>query len=681
MGSFPANIGRVPMLLKNRTSLAFMGRTNLELFNITRQLSTGVAIGRFSDDPIKAATISAIDSRLERSDQKLQNLQYAAGSLDTLDSTLSEIQDLVNEAKSLASSQIDSTASDSERHTQASVVDSLIASLLRLSNQESLVGHVFGGTRPGTPPIQNVDGAYRYVGGIGGLLTDLGLGSTVPVTLGANNVIGDVSNRVVGSVDLDPDLTLSTKLSDLRGANGQGIQKTSIDFSFNGGVTASVDISQADTIGDVADAITAAIHQYETDNGVTILGPGGVSISGDSLTLDVPSGSLTFSDPVGGTAGSDLGIVFDPPTAFDSGNAVGASLDPKLTWTTTIASLQGITPPLGELQITNNARTVNVDLSGATTLADIRSAIEASVPGTRVIISDDGRGISVVTEIAGGADRALSITDVNDGTATATALGIRSYMDTTSLSDFNDGRGVQVLSGRTDPTTGLLDPALNVDFTITLGDGFEIDIDLQPTDVADVGSLLAAINAQADAALTAAGRATTDFDASLPPDRNGLMFVQDGAIGGNLSVERKNNSPAAQQLGLLDTTLDPSGNVLYSKDVAKVRVDNLFTHLIDLRDALLNNDISGIQFAAEKIGSAATRLIETHGLVGGYARRVDDESRREEERVLLDESLRSKLRDTDYAEAATRLTMLQTQLAATLQITAGLTQLSLLNYL
>ncbi len=681
MGSFPANIGRVPLMLRNRTSLAMMGRTNIELFNVTRQLSTGVSIGRFSDDPIRAATISSLDGRLERSDQKLRNLGFAAGSLDVLDSTLGEIQDLVNEAKSLASSQIDSTASESERRTQASVVDSMIASLLRLSNQESLVGHVFGGTRPGSPPVENVGGAYRYLGGLGGLLTDLGLGSTVPVTLGGDTVIGNVSDRVVGSVDLDPDLTPGTRLDDLRGANGLGIQRGTFDFAFNAGPTASVDLSQADTIGDAADAITAAIRQYETDNGVSVLGPGGVSISGDSITIDVPAGSLTFSDPVGGTAGSDLGLVFDPPTAFDAGNPAGASLDPRVAWTSSIASLQGITPPLGEITVSNNARSVNVDLSGATTLADIRSAIEASVPGTRVVLSDDGRGISVVTDIAGGADRAMSITDVDDGTASATALGIRTYMSSTPLSEFNDGRGVEVLSGRTDPVTGLLDPALNVDFTITLGDGFEIDIDLSPADTANVGSLLTAINSQADAALTAAGRSTTDFDASLPTDRNGLMFAQDPAIGGNMGVQRKNNSLAAQHLGLLKGELDPSGDVLYSGDVAKVRVDNLFTHLIDLRDALLNNDISGIQFASEKIEAASDRLIETHGTVGGYARRVGDETVREEDRVLLDQSLKSRLQDTDYAQAATRLSLLQTQLAATLQITAGLSQLSLLNYL
>ncbi len=681
MGNFPANIGRVPMLLRNRTSLAMMGRSNLELFDITRQLSTGVRIGRFSDDPIRAGTISVLDGRLERSEQKLRNLDFAAGSIDTIDSTLTELHDLVNEAKSLASSQIDSTASAEERRTQANVVDSMIASLLRLANQESLVGHVFGGTRPGQPPIQTLDGAYRYAGGLQGLLTDIGLGGSVPVTLGGNNVIGDVSDRVVGSVDLDPDLTLNTRLDDIRGARGIGVELGTVNFAFNAGPTASVDLTGVDTIGDALDAITAAIRQYETDNSVSILGPGGVSIAGDAITIDVPAGSLTFSDPTGGFVGLDLGLVSNPPAAFDAGSPAGAPLDPRLAWTSPIASLQGITPPLGEIRVTNNARTVDVDLSGATTIADIRSAIEASVPGTRVILSDDGRGISVVTEIAGGADRALSITDVDDGTATATALGIRSYMDTTSLADFNDGRGVEVLSGRTDPTTGLLDPVLNVDFTITLGDGFEIDIDLSPSDTANVGSLLAAINAQADAALTAAARPTTDFEATLPPDRNGIAFAQDAAIAGSISIEQKNNSPAAEQLGLLKGDLDPSGDVLYSGDVAKVRVDNLFSHLTDLRDALLAGDVNGIQFAGSKIEDAATRLNETHGIVGGYARRIEDETRREEERVLLDESLRSNLRDTDYAEAATRLSLLQTQLAATLQVTAGLSQLSLLNFL
>jgi len=673
------------MLLRNRTSLALIGRTNSELFRVSQQLSTGLAISRPSDDPIRAASISVLDDRLERSEQILRNLEYAGSSLDVIDSTLTESQNLINEAISIASSQISTPASPQERNAQANVIDSMISALFGLSNQQSIVGHIFGGTLPSTPPVTELDGAFRYIGGVGGLETDIGLGRSVPVTLGAQNTIGATSARVEGSADLDPDLTLDTRLVDLDGARGFGVSTGTFELSFNAGLRFTVDLDGADTVGDVVDAVTAAIQQAEIDQGVTILGPGGVSISGEGISFDVPAGNLEAFDLTGSSVGADFGLVTNPAAPFNAGNPIGQDLAPRLSWTTPVASLAGITPPLGEIQITNNARVALVDLSGATTLGEIRSIIESNVEGTRVEISADGASIDVVTEIAGGQDRAMSITEVAGNNSTATQLGIRSYMSTTDLADFNDGRGVQVVSGSTDPISGLPDPARDVDFSITLwtgtADELEIDINLQPTDVQDVGTLMAAINAQADTALVTAGKAPADFDVQLPVDRNGLEMVQSAAFGGTVEITRKNNSPAPEALGLLDGALDATGDIFTTSDRAVVRVDNLFTHLIDLRDALLDNDTSGIQFAADKIEEAGVRLTETHGLVGGYAKRIDDETRREEDRVILNETSRSSLRDTDFAEAATRLSLLQTQLQATLQVTASNNQRSLLDFL
>ena len=48
---------------------------------------------------------------------------------------------------------------------------------------------------------------------------------------------------------------------------------------------------------------------------------------------------------------------------------------------------------------------------------------------------------------------------------------------------------------------------------------------------------------------------------------------------------------------------------------------------------------------------------------------------------MLDASLLSQLQDADFAQAATQLSLLQTQLQAAMQTTATISSLSLLNYL
>lgn len=677
--SYAHGIARAPSLLLSQGSLARLTQTNLSLYRLTEQMTTGMAISRPGDDAVKAAAIAALDSRLERSDQRLSNLTYASDSLDTLDNALGEATDLLNEAKSMALEQVNTGTTAEERANQALVVQSLLDTMERIANRQAMVGYIFGGSRPGKLPVQGFNGSYRFVGERGGLTTDMGMLRGVPITLGADNVIGSMSAQVKGAVDLDPELREDTRISDLGGARGLGVTLGCIEASFNGGEKLSIDLAGADTIGDVIDAIEAAVRAYETENQVTVLGPSGVSIDGRSISIDIPDGELTFEDLPGGITGQDLGLVTTPTNGFDAGRVTTDDLQPKVAWNTAVAALQALDAPLGRIRISNNGSSALVDLSGAESLADVRARIEATNLGLRVEINDDGTGINVVSEVAGGRNAGLSIGEA-DGT-TAEALGIRSMTEDTQLSLFNDGRGVQIVDGVIDPETGLYDTRRNVDFVITLGDGFEIPIDLRPEDIGTVGDVIDAINEQAAAALTAAGRSADLVTASLHPTSNGITLTQDASITAAVAVRSDNNSTAANQLGLLGGQWNVGARQLVGEDRATARPNNVFAHLIDLRDALSGNDTSGISLAAEKLDEALSRIVQSRALVAGYARRVSDESSREEDRQVLDTQMRSNLRDLDYAAAATRYTQLQTQLQAGLQTAAQLSRLSLLDFL
>ncbi len=677
MSTYPTSYTRSPTQYFTQNSMNALGRTNLAISRLNEQLATGLDILRPSDDPIRAATISTLDSRIEFTNQLLKNLNFAGNSLGVLDNALGDAKGLIDEAYAIASGQISSPSDSESREGQAIIIDSLISSLFNIANSESMVGYVFGGTAPGTPPVSAYNGGYRFTGERGGLLAALGSASDIPITLGADNAIGALSNRVEGTVDLDPDLTNSTRLDDLKGARQLGISRGVFEMSFNGGVTMSIDISQADTIGDVANLVEAAIIQYETDNGVTILGPGGIGISGESLDLDiVAGGSLEFIDPLGSTTGADLGLVQNPAVPFTDTANIGIALNPQLTWTTPISALAGLGgSALDSIQLNSNGQSVSVDLSGAVTLADLRSAIESAGTGVRVEIDSNGRGINVITETAGTNNLALSIAEVAGGNDTATLLGIRSYANSTPISAFNDGRGVDI-------ATGNADPKQDNDFTINLGDGFEIQIDLQPNDILNVGTLITAINAQADAQLIADGRPTTDFEAQLSETTNGIEFTQSAAVGasGSISIS-PDNSPAAEQLGLLDAKGLNGGNTLVSSDRAKVRVNNLFTHLLDLAEALRNDDTLGIQVASEGMKGSLDELIQSQALVGGYARRIDSEVLRQEDKEIFDQSMRSQLRDLDYAQASSRFSQLQLQMQATLSVIAQSQSRTLLDFI
>jgi flagellin-like hook-associated protein FlgL len=120
---------------------------------------------------------------------------------------------------------------------------------------------------------------------------------------------------------------------------------------------------------------------------------------------------------------------------------------------------------------------------------------------------------------------------------------------------------------------------------------------------------------------------------------------------------------------------------LVAQDRASVRVDNVFSDLIDLRTSLLANDSSGITVAGERMAASADRLTLAQALVGGYGRQVIDGTSRVQDVMILDETTRAGLQDLDVTEAASRFSLLQTQLQASLQTTSSLQSLSLIDFL
>jgi len=142
-----------------------------------------------------------------------------------------------------------------------------------------------------------------------------------------------------------------------------------------------------------------------------------------------------------------------------------------------------------------------------------------------------------------------------------------------------------------------------------------------------------------------------------------------------------NNSSAAGDLGLLAGSYDAGAATFTGEDRAKVRVDSMFTHLLDLRAALSSNDVSGMRLAHAGLEKSLSSVAELRGLVGSYAQRVEAAQERESDRKTLDLAVRSELSDTDYTEASTRFSLLQTQLQAGLQATSMAGRMSLLDFL
>ncbi len=206
---------------------------------------------------------------------------------------------------------------------------------------------------------------------------------------------------------------------DLRQLNGgAGVARGSIKITDRSGAATLVDLSHAVNIQDVADAINSS-------TGVSV----GAALSGDHLVLTDNSGgvgTLSVANAGGATTATDLGL---------TGPAAGGTLTgTALTKVNASTSLDLLNDGLGvrtagllkDFTITGAAGAASVSLSGAKTLADVVTKINAATldlgggaAGITAAISADGKGLTL-TDGGGGP---IAVTAVNSSLA-AYDLGI-----------------------------------------------------------------------------------------------------------------------------------------------------------------------------------------------------------------------------------------------------------------
>ncbi len=659
MGPNPANLARVPNLLASRIALSGIQRSNRGLLAVQVQLASGMQFTRPSENAIGASSVTVLDDLIERRMQRGTNLGQAESVLNSLDASLGDLSDILQEARGIGLSQIGVGSDAATRQNQAAVVSSLVQSLSQIANREQRGIHYFGGDAHGREPFGSLLNGLRYGGEGLGMRADLGLASDVRLTISGEQAFGALSARVEGDRDLDPAMTASTRLSEIRGAQGVGIRTGTIEVEVNGTVV-PVDLTEADSIEDVRVAVQNAMQTVDPLATIAIDGA-----TGDRFTITPSAGNtVVIRDLNQSNAAGDLGLT---GTFVGGTTTAGVDIDPKLTGMTTLDSLSGVSSPRGTLRLRNGGQVRELDLSQFDTVQEFQNAVAGLNIGIRVEIAADGRRLDVKNELSGAR---MSIEEVAGGSI-ATELGIRSLNLSTRLTDFREGRGVPQSTGSVDPVTGLPDPAADRDIRVTLKDGRTIEVDISTCSA--VGDVISSMLAAASAASVS----VADFAVGLNADGNGISII-DNTIGAKTNVESINNSGTAEALGIAG---DTSTAVLAGSDQATVAVDGAFAHLMALRDALLANDEAGISFATQRLESDLTRAAQARADVGVRSRRVSDASSRETELSIQDMSLRASIQDLDYADAATQLAALQQQLQAGLAGASRAVNMSLLDFL
>lgn len=642
MAILPVNLARVSNQLRISVANSTISRTQQKLLEVQNQLSTGKKLNLPSDNPGDSAIAQQLRKLLETREAYATNLSAAGNQLGEVDSTLGQLSNLLQEAQTIASANVGSDVTDGARESAAAIIDSLYRQLLDVGNHQFGGVYLFGGDRSTEPPFAEVNGGVKFVGSSNLLRNSYGENVVLPFMVDGEELFGALSSRVEGSADLSPSITAGTRISDLRGATGDGVRLGSVRIS-DGTNFAIVDLSQSDTVGDLINTINAA--------GVGTLT---ASIGGGGMGLQLTAGAgddITVNEVGGGTTASDLGIL--QAVGAGAGTPVtGSNVQARVTQFTTLASLRagaGIDTTNG-MTITNGLTTRTIDLSSAVTVEDMLNAINGSGAAVQAQINATGTGINIYNPTQG-----TNMSIAENGGTTATDLGVRSYGPFSPLSELNLGDGVRTVDGN--------------DIEITDSDGVTFQVDL--SGLSTVQDVLTAIN-------TAAGTAGAGVTAGFATTGNGITLTDTAAGAGTLTAMAINFSTALADLGL---TAPASGNVITGTDVDPVEPNGIFSHLNRLRDALRSNDQRAITEASEGLKLDYDRVVQIRGETGARIQEIESREERLEDQNIATKALLSQLEDTDFTEAVARFQTLQTALQASLQTSARILDLSLLDFL
>lgn len=633
--------GRTTSNLQAQKLMAGVNRGQLDIARLQEQISSGQRLQLPSDDPVAAIQMFALNTLLARQSEFQNNIKVNQGYLSVTDQSLGTVTDALNRAKAIAQNGIGTTVSDEERQNLALEAGSLLQAVVNAGNAQYQGRYLFGGSYGTAAPFSSAGaGVVRYHGDGQALQTYADSHLLVPNNMDGLSAFAGLTAPVM-SGDLNPALSLSSKLADLRGGAGIAAGPVQITVA-NGGpaITKTIDLTGAETMQDVKTRLEDAFAAESITLAVTI-DPSTQS----GLRLTPSAGTIAVQNGPASQAATQLGIV-----SAAAANISGSNLDPKLSIFTTLASLNGGTG-IGStagtgLRIVNGSRTSIVDLNGALTVQDLLNRIRAADPDLVAEVSPDGRGLAISSRLSG-ADFSIG----ENGGSNATNLGIRTLNSSTLLNRLNYGTGIAL---NQDPT-----------LTITRRDGSTAVVDL--TGSATVQDVLNKINAVDP----------THLVATLNAVGNGLSLTDDSGAG-VLSV---NDNEIAKRLGIAGSDNNGAAGVLIGSDVNPQQPPGALSILSQLQQALQSGDDAALNRLLPVIDAEVNRVNGVRGTVGSRQKLLDTVTNQLAETELTHRDSLAKIGDADLATAISELLQRQQTLQATLQVAARVNQLSLLNYL
>ena len=188
-------------MMSNKVNSSLSKNTE-KLMKTQSQISSGKQFTKASEDPVGMAKVLDYRKTLDSVDQYVRNISQARSGLESGESTLSDVSELLNRAKELALAQTTGTASPETRQIAAGEVKQLRDQLIQLANTKQDDRYLFGGRKTDSPPYDVLNPEAGFQGDDGGFSVIVSDSVTLDVSVSGKQAFGSTADPVVILSDL-----------------------------------------------------------------------------------------------------------------------------------------------------------------------------------------------------------------------------------------------------------------------------------------------------------------------------------------------------------------------------------------------------------------------------------------------------------------------------------------------
>ncbi|MGZ4123614.1 MAG: flagellar hook-associated protein FlgL [Tumebacillaceae bacterium] len=182
---------RVTQNMMNTQMMSNLNANNNRLMQYQELLASGKRLNKPSDDPVGVGFAMRYDAQIAQNDQFQENVTAGTSQLEFMDTTMSNINDVLQRARELAVQGASASNSPDSRKAIGNETQQLYQQLLTIGNSQFSGRYIFNGQMTNVKPYDPVNNNAQYSQSDGGIISySMSEGVSLQVNVNGDDAFG-----------------------------------------------------------------------------------------------------------------------------------------------------------------------------------------------------------------------------------------------------------------------------------------------------------------------------------------------------------------------------------------------------------------------------------------------------------------------------------------------------------